>query len=670
MGFTFRSKATESPGYRADIDGLRALAVLSVVFYHAGLTGFSGGFVGVDIFFVISGYLITGVIENDIQRGRFSFRSFYERRMRRIFPALFTVVLVCTGLAVFLFPPAQFKDYGWSLLAMTGFVSNIYFKSVSHAAGYFAEASGVQLLLHTWSLSVEEQFYVFFPIILLVLTRWLKAYRTYIIGLLILISFAMSYWGVRHSPTGAFYLLPGRAWELLIGSLLALRPLPDLKSPVSRGVAGLAGIGLVAYSVIFFTATTSFPGPNALFPCVGAWLIIYSGGGGESMARSLLGFRPLVFVGVISYSLYLWHWPLLALTRYYYAAPWISTAHKVAPLVLSFVLAFLSFEWIETPFRRRRAGTTARTLWIGVGASAALASLAAVIVYTDNIPTAFNAHTSRIVTENYGRKAEFSLFPEKCNNYGGKISVYSEANFCEMGHSTHNILFWGDSHTAQLFPVVDDLRERGDLSGEGIVFAVAAGCPPSVLLNRTDPTFYCDSFTRFAMTRAAMSDIDTVFIEFSPWWEAFDDRVCVARDGHCVQTLTGHEAGLRVVAELEEHIRALRASGKRVIVGLPFPVYDKMIPDYEIRVAAMGRLGTLGGYPGDISPAALRDDLKARAIRAGAEIYDPRDTLCSSGSCVLQEGGVSLYEDNSHLAPGKVGLLRDGLSKALKRPGV
>lgn len=300
--------------YRADVDGLRAIAVSPVVLFHAGLQTFSGGYVGVDIFFVISGYLITSLLLKENRSRSFSIITFYDRRIRRIFPALFAVMLLSALAGGWLQTPADFQQFGQSVIATSLFSSNVFFW---WKAGYFDSASDVKPLLHTWSLGVEEQFYIFFPVLLFVLYRWYSERGKYLLVLLALFSFILSVYAVETRPSAAFYLAPTRAWELLLGSLLAFDLFPEFNSRILREVGSLFGFGFILFSVLTYSQNSAFPGLRALPPCAGAALIIHSGASGVSYIRNALSIRPIVFVGLISYSLYLWHWPLIVLYKQY-----------------------------------------------------------------------------------------------------------------------------------------------------------------------------------------------------------------------------------------------------------------------------------------------------------------------------------------------------------------
>ena len=334
--------------YRKDIDGLRAIAVLAVIFFHTNVPGFSGGFVGVDIFFVISGFLITSIILNDIQEEKFSIVKFYERRIRRIFPALFPVIVFTLIVGAYLFYDDAFKELGRSITATTLFSSNILFWRES---GYFDAQSLQKPLLHTWSLAVEEQFYILFPFSLVFVRRFLKSSYFQWVLITMFLSLGASILSVYVYQDATFYLLPTRAWELLAGSIIALRGLPNPSTAWQRNLLSITGMGLIVYSVGFYTDATLFPGTNAIAPVLGAGLIIYSSRG-ESTAiiSKLLSLRPLVFIGLISYSLYLWHWPFVVFTKYVMFRSF-SGYESAFIILLSLLVATLSWKFIEQPFR-------------------------------------------------------------------------------------------------------------------------------------------------------------------------------------------------------------------------------------------------------------------------------------------------------------------------------
>ena len=336
--------------YRPEIDGLRTIAVIPVILYHAGLSIFQGGFVGVDVFFVISGYLITTILIGDLERNEFSILRFYERRARRILPALFTVVLCSIPPAWLALDPARFTDFSESILATILFASNFLFWM---EAGYFDEDVENKPLLHTWSLAVEEQYYIFFPVMLFLLWRYGRRSTLGMIILLTVISFGLCLWGARNASSATFYLLPFRMWELFVGSICAFWATSARSMRGNEAMAGL-GLALVVASIFLISSDMPFPGAVTLGPVLGTALIILFARSGTLVAR-VLSLRVMVGIGLISYSLYLWHQPIFSLARIRLnnGNP-LSLREMIVLVVLTFVLSYLTWQFIEQPFRKRR----------------------------------------------------------------------------------------------------------------------------------------------------------------------------------------------------------------------------------------------------------------------------------------------------------------------------
>ena len=330
--------------YRAEIDGLRALAVLPVILFHAGFEWFSGGFVGVDVFFVISGYLITTIIISEIAEDKFSIINFYERRARRILPALFFVMLVCIPFAWLWMLPSQMKDFSQSLIAVSLFASNILFWRES---GYFAAEAEEKPLLHTWSLAVEEQYYVLFPIFLILAWRFGKNRVFWMIVVMAAISLLLSEWGWRNKATANFYLAPTRAWELFAGSIAAF--IVQKQGVQKNNVLALIGLAAIVFSISFYDEATPFPSIYTLVPVLGVMLLVLHADK-ETLAAKLLSTKVLVGIGLISYSMYLWHQPLFAFARIN-SIEHPSSITMSALGVISIVLAYISWRFVEKPFR-------------------------------------------------------------------------------------------------------------------------------------------------------------------------------------------------------------------------------------------------------------------------------------------------------------------------------
>lgn len=430
--------------YRKEIDGLRAIAVLPVLFFHAGFQEFEGGFVGVDVFFVISGYLITTIICIDISQDKFSIITFYERRCRRILPPLIAVIIFTLPFCFLWIPPKELKDYFQSVAAITLFSSNFLFWAES---GYFQTEAELKPLLHTWSLAVEEQYYVLFPLLLIGLWHFQKRWVFAIIIALGLISLLIAEWWTAIDPSAGFFLLPSRAWELMIGSCTAFILLYGganwnafANNKVVGEIFGLAGLTLIAYAVFQFDHTIPFPSLYALVPTMGTALVILFVHSGTS-AGTLLGSRPLVFIGLISYSAYLWHQPLFALARYRAIVEPEPTIYLLLT-VLSLLLAFVSWRYIERPFRNRQA--------IGRPAIFTMAVTGSTLLFAVGV----SGHFARGFDQRVGSTGELLTKIEQ------KLEInYGLSKHCNGGQviqpecwtsSEPEILIWGDSYAMHL----------------------------------------------------------------------------------------------------------------------------------------------------------------------------------------------------------------------------
>ena len=473
--------------YRPDIDGLRAVAVLSVLASHLGLERAKGGFVGVDVFFVISGYLISSIILTDIAEGHFSIVAFYERRIRRIFPALFCVLFVSTIFALIYLLPIELVDYSNSMLAATFSCSNFYFWQHSD---YFSSPT-LNPLLHTWSLAVEEQFYILFPIFLLLVRGFFRRRFKTSISVLWTVSFLLSIVVVHYDRSTAFYMPYTRAWELLTGTLLSLKLFPRMNSAWVRNLATLAGGAMIIYPVLFYTPATPFPGLAALVPCLGSVLIIGPGESGSSLAGAALSWRPIVFVGLISYSLYLWHWPVIVLS---WMGLLISPAHlmalglpkvftisrlyRMAVVGVSFVLAVLSYKFVEKPFRSGSLRLTGRPLF---ATAAGVMLLFAAFSLSTRLAGGYEARFSPQAVQlgsylnrrrEVGNPARHGichiLDSDRFENFNQDICLHQEPE-------KENYLLLGDSHAAYLWPGLSS-----DLAGANIMQATAMGCKPFI----------------------------------------------------------------------------------------------------------------------------------------------------------------------------------------------
>jgi len=446
--------------YRADIDGLRAIAVLFVIASHLQIPHFAGGFIGVDIFFVISGYLISSNILPQISSESFSLGDFYVRRIRRIFPALIVMLALTMPLAWRFLFPTEMVAYAHSLLAAVFACSNTLLWSWG---GYFASENELKPLLHTWSLGVEEQFYLLFPLCLLALTRlrrhaWIRPF----IFALAIVSFGAACFVTPRSPNTAFFNVGLRAWELMIGAILSQRYLPSPRRRISRELASILGLLCIIIPAVLYTADTTFPGLAALPPCVGAALLIAAGENGASLPGRLLSLPPFVFCGLISYSLYLWHWPVQVFYNLHHlqtCAPG-SCATPMGPgtqasiFLVSVALATLSWRYVETPIRRRTALIPARRLVVTSSAAAALvAACAILLVVSHGAPARYTPDevlaASQLGVDTYlpWRWGSCSLGLEHTS-----ADMYDQAHCLPFTPGTRHYLLLGDSHAAHLWP--------------------------------------------------------------------------------------------------------------------------------------------------------------------------------------------------------------------------
>jgi peptidoglycan/LPS O-acetylase OafA/YrhL len=467
--------ATSALGYRADINGLRGLAVILVVLYHLGIRIVPGGYVGVDVFFVISGYLISAIIISEVQANRFSIAKFYERRVRRIGPAFFVVLCVVSATAYIYLLPTELKDFAKSLLSATFSASNFYFWG---KAGYFDTSSETAPLLHTWSLAVEEQFYLVFPMLIMAIHKWAPKKLKVSVVLLTLASLGFGSIQVFVNPSSAFYLPFGRAWELLLGSLLFLEVFPRFRNTWLREFAAICGLVLILAAGLFYSTKTPFPGLSALLPCVGTALIVAAGTHATTMVGRALSTKPMVGLGLISYSLYLWHWPIIVFQRLGTVLISGASAHATQAAIFAVALAmsYLSWRFVEEPFRRNNPPIARRVLFgfAGTGVLAVSAS-AIVILLSGGFPSRYSKEAVR-VAQYLDRKEPGQYRQGKCFITSGNSASDFDSSVCLAERSDQpNVLLIGDSHAAQLWwGLSNTYREINFMQ------ATASGCLPTL----------------------------------------------------------------------------------------------------------------------------------------------------------------------------------------------
>jgi peptidoglycan/LPS O-acetylase OafA/YrhL len=641
--------------YRRDIDGLRAVAVLPVVLFHAGLPLFSGGYVGVDVFFVISGFLITGML---VERpGGVSISDFYNRRVRRIFPALFVMLAVVTAAALVILTPLDLKRYAMSLGATATFCSNVFFYL---GAGYFETASAEKPLLHTWSLAVEEQFYILWPLVLWAMRGMSRRALLAVTLLLMAASFGLSVWLTPRNPDAAFFLPFARLWELLLGSALALRPVA-LGKP-ARQAASMVGLGLLAYAFVAFDQSTAFPGYAVAAPCLGTALLLAANGRGDTWVAKLLSLRPVVFVGLISYSLYLWHWPLLAFGRYVAYRP-LTAPEATGLLVLAMLLAALSWRFVEQPFRRRfhQPGAWRRSLPLGAVAAGIALALAGLFFIAQGFP-------ARVPPSVVRAEAVTANVP----NLRAPCDPKDPAPRCRMGVVTQpaSFVLWGDSQAAALAPGLYEAATRAGLAG---VRYSTPGCPPMLGVRQAYSISNCQAFNEAALRSLTEApQVDTVVL--TAYWVVAAEAVwfgeTVRRPGFLLddQHSTPSPATNRAVfaAGLDRMvaaIRKVRPDVRIVLVGQP-PEVRFHTPRCLARMAQLRRpddkCRSVAEPVARARLAYTKQTLRAVAARYGGEVFMMDEQTCRNGRCYSVIDGMILYIDDHHLTPeGARRLTRD-----------
>jgi peptidoglycan/LPS O-acetylase OafA/YrhL len=643
--------------YRPEIDGLRAIAVLSVLLYHGALfhpalPRLGGGFTGVDIFFVISGFLIGGILWRDIREtGRIRLARFYLRRIKRLAPAYFAMVAAVLVVGWLILLPFEFREFGKSLIAATVYLSNIHFH---REAGYFDGLSEEKPLLHTWSLAVEEQFYIVLPFLMLALLRW-RASLPVVLGALALVSLAACLWLTRAMPSATFYLFPFRAWELLAGVLLAIAGQERGWRFALHPALSWAGLALIAASVTLIRPE-GFPGWQALGPVLGTALILANGRDANPVNRALAHPAP-VFIGLISYSLYLWHWPVLVLSTYWRGGGG-GAAEAAGWLALAFVLATLSWRYVERPVRQMPGG--ARALLAGtVLASGALLALGAVLWRGDGLPARFAPEYRTHIAAS----GDFNQDWSRCT--WPASGPFAGVETCPIGpDGAPRVLIWGDSH---LRAMKEGLEAAARHANTPALILWHAGCPPLFGLSKTESAATpaqdaaCTRANR--VIRDAVARVEGIeALLLVGRWRYYAEGHGVGRDAHNRITLAPlpasdlpegpqqalyAEALSRTVAEVAAHIPRIH------ILRQPpeMPEYDSR---HIARALVHGRdpgAGVLGLPRAEAEARAAPAEAPIRALaQAGkVEVIDPWPRLCDAARCSVMQGGEALYFDNNHL---------------------
>jgi peptidoglycan/LPS O-acetylase OafA/YrhL len=633
--------------YRRDIDGLRAVAVLAVLVFHAFPKYLPGGFVGVDVFFVISGFLITGIIVGDLQRGTFSYRDFYSRRVRRIFPALSLVLAATLAVGWYVLLPGEYAQLGKHTIAAALFGSNLVFW---RDAGYFDAAAQSKPLLHLWSLGIEEQFYIAWPWILTIASRRARRLLS-VVCCIALASFALNLAVVGKHHSAAFYLPFTRAWELMIGGAVACWNFERKGRPagrVARDVASVLGLVMMAAALGIVTESRPFPGWWALLPSVGTGLVIAAGAEGI-LNRSVLSLAPAVLVGKVSYPLYLWHWPALVFFGLINESDWHlgqTGLPKFLVLAASFVLATATWRYLENSFRVRSAipdGVKVRRLAVS------LATVAVIGVFAFGgkwQPRLSNPHLLAMLPITEDEWNVHNNF-QKASGFGVNVIP---------SRSQRETLFVGDSHMEMYWPQVNFAIQQNP-GRASAVFATSGGCPPLPDLNPEAPGFHCPEFYPYWVSLAKhRATVDTVVI--AAYWEAYLLRRPITLLNRNGEPVTPEEAE-RSWNQFAADVTDIVGLGKRVILFSSSPTSKSFDPHTGIfrRLYPADRPHTAdirkADFLGSIQPVDIK--LQQLAQRSKAMLIHPTDYLCGPEICPATDpNGVPLYRDSHHLRASAV----------------
>lgn len=637
-------------GYRTDIQGLRAIAVVSVLLFHAFPHGLTGGFVGVDVFFVISGFLISGILYRDMQKGRYSLADFYRKRIRRLFPALFVMLLSTLVVGYAVLSPDAYRELARTAISSTLFLSNVDFYLLS---GYFSPAAELKPLLHTWSLAVEEQFYIAFPPLLWLVHRFARRLLMPLLLLVFLLSLLLAQLYLPRDPTAVFFLSPFRVFELLCGVTVSLMTLPAIFArPEARGLAVGAGLAMIALALATYSAETPFPGVAALLPAVGTALVLLAGRGGDSRPARLISSPPFLFFGAISYSLYLWHWPVFSYLRVLSTDGMPSMPVILMALGLAVLAGWLSYRLVEQPFARRSIRHTP-LIRMGLAGMCAMCLIAAGIRGAGGLPSRFPPD---VLTFFDGAK-DYSPERFRCHRGTGDLD-YAETCVLGAAGADPHIVVWGDSHGTELAYALAGMLEK---DGQALRQITASACPPVVGVDVPDRPNCAAVNAGMLEGIAGDPGIRTVILATNA-------------ENYYAKKLPPDtlEAGYDRV------IRHLREAGKEVI-----PVSQIPNPNLEAPTAAGyaarrggGALARIGRPLDDVRAASA--DWNARlaglAEAHGAVPFDPVPLLCAPDFCPVVDGDTRtlLYFNPTHVSVAGARRIAGGLVAAypeLVRPG-
>ncbi|WP_400770558.1 acyltransferase family protein [Methylosinus sporium] len=630
-------------GYKPHIDGLRALAVLSVILFHFSKATLPGGYLGVDCFFVISGYLITAIIWPEMQNGEYSLARFYEHRIRRIIPGLLLVLILSAVIGSLLLLPADLIGFGKSLVATLGFAANIFFW---RDGDYFGRLAEEKPLLHMWSLGVEEQFYIFFPLLLAVVAKWWRAQALHVVAALAAMSYLANVLALQFDGANpAFFLLPTRAWELGVGAIVALTPERWL-SHADRPMRLLGFLGLILLVAAMFFPIRLLPViPEATSAALGTVLTIFTARTRMTPVAKLFASPPLVFVGLVSYSLYLWHWPTIVLARYYLVRD-LSPFEVGAAATFIFIGATLSWRFVEQPFRSRTL-SVARVLSLTGGAAMAVALSGVAFVATDGFPARLNGAATKI---NAAVGTNWRCPVSEMLSFGASRACV--LNLPSRDPRDAEVALIGNSHAQMYAPLVTQiLRERGETG----LLVPLNGCLPTVNINKTAQC-----------AKAARNNLEA--LEKLPKLRKVIIGTTWIHDSSELMTAAGkpvnNSHGEAMIAAVDDLVDGLLRRGQGVIIIGPIarPGWD--VASVTSREIAFGWNSTRRLY---LDRWEFDDQIGAAIAhfsgRRDVAFITPHRIQCNSERCDYLIDGHSLYADSNHIAASELQRFRPAFER-------
>lgn len=630
--------------YRAEIDGLRALAVIPVILFHAGFELFGGGFVGVDVFFVISGYLITTIILSDMNKGKFSIVSFYERRARRILPALFFVMFCCLPFAYLWLRPHHLKEFSQSLIAISSISSNILFWMES---GYFGTASELKPMLHTWSLSVEEQYYALFPIFLMALWKLRKRWIFGSLMVVAVVSLVLAQWGAYNKPTATFFLLPTRGWELAIGAIIAFYLLYKKEqtermtsNKATNEVLSFFGLALICYSIFVFSKSTPFPSLYTLIPTIGTALIIVFSTS-DTISGRILSTKPMVGIGLISYSAYLWHQPLFVFARHR-SLDEPSTAMLLVLSVLSIVLAYFSWCYVEMPFRDKKTIDRKKIFRFAVIGSVIFAAIG----LAGHISNGFDKRLSG----NGISLSDIRIHEKVIINHG--LSADCEGEFtlspnCRTSDDPE-ILVWGDSYAMHLVQGIMASNPHAKIiQMTKSVCGPFFGVSPVITMSKVSWSKECLEFNNKVHDWLNKNETIKYAVLSSPFSQYLGNGQLLVGDDLYD---TGEELAIEhFLATLKD----LKNMGITPIVFSPPPNNGKNIGECLSKAEFFGKdLNSCSFNSDDITEKSIGVFAFLHIISEDNLVVFLDKSICHNGICNAVKDGTYIYRDEGHLSQG------------------